>query len=164
MRIGSGYDVHRLIEGRELFLGGVSIDFPKGLLGHSDGDVVCHAIADALLGAVALGDIGKHFPPGDSKWKGVRGQVILGEVRGLLADEGFKPAQVDVTIVLEEPKLQPFVPGMRSAIAQALEISASVVSVKAKTNEGLGFLGRGEAVAAMAVATVVPWNSTSSDF
>ena len=163
MRIGLGYDTHRLVEGRALFLGGVKIDYPKGLLGHSDGDVVCHAIADALLGALALRDIGHHFPSSDPKWKGVSGSVILGQVKRLLEQEGYRPFQVDVTVVLEEPRIAPFVTKMRREIAGALGIDDSMISVKATTNEGLGSVGRKEAVAAMAVAVVVPWKNKSSD-
>ena len=162
MRIGLGYDIHRLVEGRPLFLGGVRIPYGRGLLGHSDGDVVCHAIADALLGAAALGDLGVHFPPGDPQWKGVSGPALLRHVRALLQSNGLDTDHVDVTAVLEEPKLAPFIEPMRQKIAEALGTSIAAASVKATTNEGLGLIGQREAIAAMAVASVVPWKNRSS--
>jgi 2-C-methyl-D-erythritol 2,4-cyclodiphosphate synthase len=162
MRIGLGYDIHRLVEGRPLFLGGVRIAHARGLLGHSDGDVICHAVADALLGAAALGDIGLHFPTGDPKWKGVSGPALLGEVRNLLQRDGLHPGHIDVTAVLEEPRLTPFIASMRQNMADALGINISAVSVKATTNEGLGPIGKRNAIAAMAVASVVSWKNRSS--
>jgi 2-C-methyl-D-erythritol 2,4-cyclodiphosphate synthase len=162
MRIGLGYDIHRLVEGRPLFLGGVRIEHSRGLLGHSDGDVICHAIADALLGAAGLGDIGQHFAPGDPQWEGVRGPVLLSHVRDLLKNNGLCPDHVDVTAVLEEPKLAPFIEPMRQAISVALGTNVSATSVKATTNEGLGLIGQKKAIAALAVASVVSWKNRSS--
>lgn len=162
MRIGLGYDIHRLVEGRPLFLGGIRIEYRRGLLGHSDGDVICHAIADALLGAAALGDIGLHFPPGDPQWEGVSGTALLSHVRDLLKNNGLSAGHVDVTAVLEEPRLTPFIKPMRLRIAEALGTSISATSVKATTNEGLGLIGQKEAIAAIAVASVISWKNRSS--
>jgi 2-C-methyl-D-erythritol 2,4-cyclodiphosphate synthase len=143
-------------------LGGVRIDHARGLLGHSDGDVICHAIADALLGAAALGDLGRHFPPGDPKWRGVSGPTLLGHVRNLLNESGLKPVHVDVTAIAEEPKLAPFIASMREAISETLGTCMAATSIKATTNEGLGLIGQNEAIAAMAVAVVEPWKNMSS--
>lgn len=154
MRIGLGYDVHPFVAGRALYLGGIKLDYPKGLQGHSDGDVLCHAIADAVLGAAARGDIGEHFPPNDPKWKGVRGATLLSHVQRLVAARGLSIRQVDATVILEEPKIAPFREAMRAEISSALGIDKESVSVKATTQEGLGAIGRGEGAAAIAVAIV----------
>ncbi len=154
MRIGLGYDVHAFVAGRAFFLGGIKLDYPKGLQGHSDGDVLCHAIADAVLGAAAHGDIGEHFPPNDPKWKGVRGPTLLSHVQRLVAARGLSIRQVDATVILEEPKIAPFREAMRAEISSALGIERESVSVKATTQEGLGAIGRGEGAAAIAVAIV----------
>ena len=155
MRIGFGYDVHRLIEGRPLILGGVHVPYEKGLLGHSDADVLIHAICDALLGAVALGDIGKHFPDTDERWKDADSRKLLREVANLVAREGFRISNVDATIAIEKPKLSPYIDQMRQNIASTLGIYIDEVSVKATTSEQLGFVGTGQGAAAHAVALVV---------
>lgn len=154
-RIGIGNDVHRLSRGRKLVLGGVTIPFGKGPVGHSDGDALAHAICDALLGAAALGDIGKHFPDTSSKWKSASSLLFLRQVRKLLDRAGFEIVNVDSTVGLERPKLAPDVPRMRRALAAALGIKTNQVSVKAKSGEGLDAVGRGEAVRADAVALIV---------
>ncbi|WP_148136418.1 2-C-methyl-D-erythritol 2,4-cyclodiphosphate synthase [Candidatus Formimonas warabiya] len=154
MRIGYGYDVHRLVEGRKLILGGVEIPYKLGLLGHSDADVLIHAIMDALLGAAALGDIGKHFPDSDPKFKGISSLFLLKTVRELLEEKGYRTHNVDAVIVAEQPKLAPFMQGMCRQIALALEIETDQVNVKATTTEGLGFTGTGEGIGAHAVVTV----------
>ncbi len=151
MRIGSGYDVHRLAEGRRLILGGVEIPFEKGLLGHSDADVLAHAIADALLGAAALGDIGKLFPDSDPQYEGADSLVLLGRVCSLLREKGFAIGNVDATVIAQRPKLAPFISSMREKLAKACGIPTAQVSVKATTEEGLGFTGAGEGIAASAV-------------
>lgn len=151
MRIGTGYDVHRLTEDRLLILGGVTIPYEKGLLGHSDADVLVHAIMDALLGAAALGDIGKHFPDNDPAYKGISSMKLLGHVRGLLEQNGYLVGNIDSTIVAQAPKLASFLPQMTENIAEVLGIDASQVSVKATTEEKLGFTGSGEGIAAQAV-------------
>jgi len=151
MRIGHGYDLHRLVEGRPLFLGGVQIPHPRGLLGHSDGDVVLHAICDALLGAMGIGDIGQHFPDTDERYRGVASSELLRHVGGLLREEGWALSNVDVTIHADDPRCAPHRLAMRSRIAELLEVEVVQVSVKAKTNEGIGAIGRGEAIAATAV-------------
>ena len=152
MRIGTGYDLHRLVEGRPLVLGGVTIPSDRGALGHSDADVVCHSVTDAVLGAASLGDIGLHFPDSDPRWKDASSLDLLARGAALLAARGFAIANVDVTIVLERPKLRPLIEAMRQAIAGCLDVDLSCVSIKAKTNEGVDAVGRGEAVAAHAVA------------
>ena len=154
MRIGHGYDVHRLVEGRKLILGGVEISYTKGLLGHSDADVLLHAISDALLGAVALGDIGKHFPDSDEKYKGADSLVLLKEVMSLLKNKGYKVVNVDATVLAERPKLAPYIDKMRQNIADALSVEVDCISVKATTEEGLGFTGAGEGIAAHALCLV----------
>lgn len=154
MRIGCGYDVHRLIEGRRLILGGVEIPYERGLLGHSDADVLLHAISDALLGAAALGDIGKHFPDSDPAYEGADSLELLRRIAGLLTEKGYEIVNVDVTVLLERPKLRPYIDRMRERISAALEIPVSGVSVKASTEEGLGFTGREEGIAAQAVALI----------
>ncbi len=154
MRVGIGYDVHRLEEGRRLVLGGVEIGHPLGLAGHSDADVVAHALVDALLGAVGLGDIGTHFPDTDERWKGASSLEFLRATAELLKQQGWRVVNADVTVVAEAPRLGPYVPKMRERLAGALDASPGSVSVKAKTPEGLGALGRGAGIAALAVACV----------
>jgi len=154
MRIGTGYDVHRLVEGRKLILGGVDIPHEKGLLGHSDADVLLHAICDALLGAAGLGDIGRHFPDTDPRYKGIASIVLLREVVGKLTGRGYRVNNIDATIVAERPKMSPHIPVMIANIADAVQADASAVNVKATTTEGLGAIGRGEGIAAYAVCTI----------
>jgi len=154
VRIGTGYDVHRLVADRKLMIGGVDIPFDKGLLGHSDADVLLHAICDALLGAAGLGDIGMHFPDSEPRYKGIASLMLLGEVARLLAVEGFFVHNIDATIVAEKPKMAPHIPAMVMHIAAAVKVERSAVNVKATTTEGLGFAGRGEGIAAYAVATI----------
>ena len=151
MRIGTGYDVHRLVEDRALIMGGVVIPYEKGLLGHSDADVLLHAIMDALLGAAALGDIGKHFPDSNEKYKGVSSMELLREVKKMLDEELFIVENIDATIIAQRPKLAPYIEEMRENIAEALQIDISQVNVKATTEEGLGFTGSGAGIAAQAV-------------
>ena len=155
MRIGMGYDVHRLTEGRELILGGVLIPFEKGLLGHSDADVVVHAIMDALLGAAALGDIGQHFPDTDPQYKGISSVLLLKHVGALLEEHGFTIGNIDATIIAQRPKLAPYRPAMVKNVAEALGISEDQVCIKATTEEGLGFTGRQEGIAAQAITLLV---------
>jgi 2-C-methyl-D-erythritol 2,4-cyclodiphosphate synthase len=154
VRVGFGYDVHQLVEGRELWLGGVLIPHPLGALGHSDADVLLHAVCDALLGAVALGDIGMHFPDTDARWKGADSKVLLKAVVDLLAERGWQVGNVDATLVLEKPKILPHVPAMRATMAPLLGVAEDAVSIKATTNERMGFVGRREGVCAHAVALV----------
>jgi len=154
-RIGSGYDVHRLVEGRKCIICGVDIPHDRGLLGHSDADVALHALADALLGAVALGDIGHLFPDTDPKWKGADSRILLRRVAEAVAAKGWRPGNVDVTIVAQTPKMAPYIGQMRANIAADLGIDVDAVSVKATTTERLGFTGRAEGIAAMATALVV---------
>lgn len=154
MRIGHGYDVHRLENGRKLIIGGVEIPFEKGLLGHSDADVLLHAISDALLGAATLGDIGKHFPPSDEKYKDADSRLLLREVSSLLREKGYKVINVDATILAEKPKMLSYIPEMRENIAKDLGLSVNEVSVKATTEEGLGFTGTGQGIAAHAVCLI----------
>jgi 2-C-methyl-D-erythritol 2,4-cyclodiphosphate synthase len=154
MRFGFGYDVHRLVKERKLILGGVEIPFEKGSLGHSDGDVLLHAIADALLGAAALGDIGRHFPDTDPKFKDISSLVILKHVGDLLRQQGFSIENIDSTVVLQQPKIAPYIDQMESVISSTLNLNPSQVSVKATTHEGLGFIGAGDGVAAYAVASI----------
>jgi len=154
MRIGTGYDVHRLVEGRKLILGGVEVPFTKGLLGHSDADVLLHAICDALLGAAALGDIGRHFPDTADKYKDIDSRILLRQVGQLLQKKGFSIVNIDSTIVAQQPKLASFIPAMAANIATSLEVSPELISVKATTTEGLGFEGRGEGISAQAVALI----------
>lgn len=156
MRIGTGYDVHRLTEGRLLILGGVTIPFEKGLLGHSDADVLVHAIMDALLGAAALGDIGQHFPDTDIKYMGISSITLLERVGELLKKNGYEVGNIDATIVAQAPKLAPFLEAMRENIAKALGLVTNQVSVKATTEERLGFTGSGEGIAAQAVCLLTP--------
>lgn len=152
MRIGNGYDVHRLVEGRPLIVGGVEIPHSTGLLGHSDGDVLLHALADALLGAAALGDIGGHFPDNDPRYKGISSLLLLEEVGEALGRAGYGIVNLDAVIVAERPKMAPHIPLMKEKIAAALGLETGQISLKASTNEGLGFCGRQEGIAALAVA------------
>ena len=154
VRIGQGFDTHALVAGRKLILGGVHITYDKGLLGHSDGDALLHAICDALIGAAGLGDIGRHFPDTDPKYKGADSRDLLRSVATMLAAAGWRPVNVDSTIIAEAPKLAPHIPGMVANIAADLEIAPDCVNVKAKTSEKLGFVGRGEGIAAEAVALI----------
>ena len=154
IRMGIGIDFHRLVRGRKLILGGVEVPFELGLEGHSDADVLLHAICDALLGAAALGDIGQHFPPGDPAYKDISSLVLLERVRELLAQAGYRPLQLDSVVIAEAPKLAPYIGEMRERIAGALGLPVGTVSVKATTCEGLGPLGRGEGIAAWAVALI----------
>ncbi|MBO6147510.1 MAG: 2-C-methyl-D-erythritol 2,4-cyclodiphosphate synthase [Lachnospiraceae bacterium] len=151
MRIGQGYDVHRLAEGRKLIIGGVDIPYEKGLLGHSDADVLLHAVMDALLGAAALGDIGKHFPDTDDRYKGADSMKLLEEVGGMLDKRMYFIENIDATIIAQAPKMRPYIDEMRNNIAGALGIDADQVNVKATTEEHLGFTGRGEGISASAV-------------
>lgn len=153
-RVGTGYDLHRLVEGRRLMLAGVHIPFDKGPLGHSDGDVVSHALCDALFGAAAMGDIGQHFPNTDPRWKDVSGPDFLGQTAVIIRHARWRIVSVDVTVLLEQPKLAPHADAMRREVALALGLDATAVSVKAKTNEGVDAVGRGEAIAAHAVAVI----------
>lgn len=152
MRIGFGYDVHRLVPNRKLILGGVDIPFVRGLQGHSDADVLCHAICDALLGAAALGDIGKHFPDSDQRFKDISSLVLLRHVHQLIAGVGLEIENIDTTVVLQQPKIAPYVQRMRENISASLGIGIDQVSVKATTSEQLGFVGLGEGAVAYAVA------------
>lgn len=152
MRIGQGYDVHRLVEGRKLILGGVEIPYEKGLLGHSDADVLLHAVMDALLGAAALGDIGQHFPDSDERYKGISSVELLKEVGKILQENGYLIENIDSTVIAQRPKLLPYRPQMAKNIADALGIEPDQVSVKATTEEGLGFTGVGEGISAQAIA------------
>lgn len=151
MRVGMGYDVHRLVEGRDLILGGVSIDYEKGLLGHSDADVLLHAIMDAVLGAAALGDIGKHFPDTDPAYKGASSISLLKAVCELIQIEGYKIVNIDATIIAQQPKMRPHIEQMRKNIADAMNMEMNCVNVKATTEEGLGFTGTGEGISSQAI-------------
>ena len=164
MRIGMGYDVHRLVEGRDLIIGGVKIPYEKGLLGHSDADVLLHAISDSLLGAAALGDIGKHFPDTDEAYKGADSLVLLRKVGELLLQEGFLIENIDATIIAQAPKMRPYIDKMRENIAGALDIEVNQVNVKATTEEGLGFTGSGEGISSQAVCMLTsPFNLTAGE-
>ena len=154
MRIGTGYDVHRLSENRRLIIGGVEIPYEKGLLGHSDADVLIHAVMDALLGAAALGNIGRHFPDSDGEYKNISSLLLLKRVCLLLKDNGYNTINIDATIIAQKPKLAPFIEDMRNNIADCLGISNEYVNVKATTEEGLGFTGSGEGIAAQAVCLI----------
>lgn len=154
LRIGNGFDVHKLVEGRPLILCGVEIPHTLGLLGHSDADVALHAAADALLGAAALGDIGKHFPDTDPKYKGADSRVLLRAVIEVLAQQGFAPSNIDITIIAQAPKISPYIARMRANVAEDLGLAVDRVSVKATTTEGLGYAGRKEGIAAMATAMI----------
>ena len=150
-RIGNGYDVHRLVEGRKLILGGVNIPYPLGLDGHSDGDVLCHALCDAILGACGAGDLGKHFPDTDNKWKGISSLVLLEKTGEIVAERGYQIVNTDATIVAQQPKLAPHIGAMTITIARTLKIDPDQVNVKATTTESLGFAGREEGIAAYTV-------------
>ena len=154
MRIGQGFDVHQLVAGRKLVIGGVEIAHDKGLLGHSDADVLLHAICDALLGAAALGDIGRHFPDSDARYKGIDSRALLRNVAALLKDRGLRVVNVDATIIAEAPRMAPHIPSMVANIAGDLAIEPHYVNVKATTTEKLGFTGRGEGIAAQAICLV----------
>ncbi|MGN0438827.1 MAG: 2-C-methyl-D-erythritol 2,4-cyclodiphosphate synthase [Lachnospiraceae bacterium] len=151
MRVGMGYDVHKLVEGRKLILGGVNVPYEKGLLGHSDADVLTHAIMDALLGAAALGDIGKHFPDTDDRYKGADSIALLRHVKGLLDKENYVICNIDATVIAQRPKLASFIPDMVVTISEALGLQLAQVNIKATTEEGLGFTGTGEGISAQAV-------------
>ena len=155
MRIGQGYDVHKLVEGRDCIICGVKIPYEKGLLGHSDADVALHALSDALLGAAALGDIGRHFPDTDERFKGADSRVLLREVVRMIEEKGYKVGNVDVTIVAQKPKMSPYIGEMRENIAKDLKVDIDAVNVKATTTEKLGFEGRGEGISATAVALII---------
>ena len=156
IRIGNGFDVHALVAGRPLILGGVTISHDRGLEGHSDADVLLHAVADAILGALALGDLGAHFPDTDPRWKGADSRALLRHVVGLAADRGYRVGNVDATVIAQAPRLAPHVPAMRANLAADLRCAVDDVSVKATTTERLGFTGREEGIAAQAVVLVVP--------
>lgn len=164
MRIGMGYDVHRLVEGRDLIMGGVKIPYEKGLLGHSDADVLLHAISDALLGAAALGDIGKHFPDTDPAYKGISSLLLLEKVAELLEEKGYLIENIDATIIAQAPKMRPHIDAMRENIAGALHISPEQVNVKATTEEGLGFTGSGEGISSQAICLLTsPFNLVAEE-
>lgn len=154
MSVGIGYDSHRLQPDRKLILAGVEIPHSLGLTGHSDADVLVHAVIDALLGAAALGDIGQHFPDSSEQYRGISSLLLLQQVSRLLAERRLHIVNIDVSVLLERPKLAPYIPAMRQNLADALQVATAVISVKAKTNEGMGFVGRGEGAAAIAVALV----------
>lgn len=154
MRVGMGYDVHRLVEGRDLILGGVKIEHSLGLLGHSDADVLLHAIMDALLGAAGLGDIGKHFPDTDPQYKGISSVRLLERVAELLTEKGYVVDNIDATIIAQKPKMRPFIPQMEENIAKALGIDVSQINVKATTEEGLGFTGTEEGISSQAICAL----------
>jgi len=155
MRIGHGYDVHRLVEGRKLIMGGVDIPWEKGLLGHSDADVLLHAIADALLGALAMGDIGKHFPDTDPAFKGADSMKLLEHVVGLIRAQGYAVGNLDATIIAQRPKMAPHIQAMRENVARACGVTVDRINVKATTEEGLGFTGTGEGISAHAVVLLI---------
>ncbi len=161
MRVGTGYDVHRLVENRDLILGGVKIPHTLGLLGHSDADVLLHAIMDALLGAAALGDIGKHFPDTDDKYKGISSIKLLENVRDLIMEKGYVVENIDATIIAQKPKLRPYIEEMEKNIAKALEISVDQVNVKATTEEKLGFTGSEEGISSQAVCMLASFYESS---
>lgn len=154
MRIGHGYDVHRLVEGRKLIIGGVEIPYEKGLLGHSDADVLTHAVMDAMLGAAALGDIGRHFPDSDERYKGADSIDLMEHVTALLRERGYKVGNIDCTIIAQRPKLAPYIPTMKKRLAEAAGVDEDCVNVKATTEEGLGFSGEGLGIASHAVALI----------
>jgi len=154
VRVGHGFDAHRLVEGRKLILGGVTVPFERGALGHSDADVLAHALADALLGAAALGDLGGRFPDSDARWKDADSMELLASCAQALREAGFRIGNVDATIVVDRPKLAPYVEAMRQNVARRLQIAREAVSVKAKSSEGLGYTGDGSGIAAFAVAKI----------
>lgn len=154
VRVGIGYDVHKLVEGRKLILGGVEIPYEKGLLGHSDADVLLHAIKDAMLGTVALGDIGKHFPDSDERYKGISSIKLLIEVNNKVTEKGYKVNNIDAIIIAQKPKMAPYIDSMRQKIAQALNIEIDDINIKATTTERLGFEGKGEGISSQAIVSV----------
>ncbi|MDD3796493.1 MAG: 2-C-methyl-D-erythritol 2,4-cyclodiphosphate synthase [Lachnospiraceae bacterium] len=156
MRVGLGYDVHKLAEGRELILGGVKIPYEKGLLGHSDADVIVHAIMDALLGAAALGDIGQHFPDTDPRYEGISSILLLEQVGALLEENNYIVENIDATIIAQRPKMMPHLPQMIENVAKALKLEKNQVNIKATTEEGLGFTGSGEGISAQAICALLP--------
>ena len=158
-RVGIGNDIHRLVEGRKLMLGGIEVPFDRGLLGHSDGDSLTHAICDALLGAAGLGDIGTHFSDKDPQYAGADSLILLSQVCSLLNERNFKVQNIDATILAERPKMMPHIPAMRSRLAETIGIDESQINLKAKTNEGLDAVGRGEAIAAQAIALISQFES-----
>lgn len=153
-RIGYGYDVHQLVEGRDFWLGGIKIPNTHGAKGHSDADVVCHVLCDALLGAANMRNIGYHFPPSDAKWKDVDSKILLAEVIRMIREVGYELGNVDVTVVLQEPKLNPHIPAMKTCLAQVMNVPEEDISIKATTSEWMGFVGRNEGIAAHAVALI----------
>ena len=155
IRIGHGFDAHRLVEGRPFVLGGVTIPFPRGPLGHSDADVLAHALSDAILGSCALGDLGKHFPDTDERWKGADSLRLLEACAAMAREKGYEIANVDATVVVQLPRLSPHLPAIRERLAAVLRVDADLVSVKAKTSEGMGYTGDGTGIAAYAVAALV---------
>ena len=161
-RIGIGYDIHQLDADRKLVLAGVNIPFTKGLLGHSDADVLAHAVCDALLGAAALGDIGTHFPDTDPRWQGASSLDFLRHAVKLIVEKGYRVANVDATVMVEQPKLKPYIQAMREQLAEVLAVDVDCVSVKAKTNEGLDAIGRGEAMAAQAIVLLITDQASGS--
>ena len=163
MRIGQGYDVHKLVEGQDLILGGVTVPYEKGLLGHSDADVLVHAVMDALLGAAALGDIGQHFPDTDPKYKGISSIALLKEVGALLEKEGYIIENIDATIIAQRPKLAAYRPQMAKNIAEVLHLEVNQVSVKATTEEGLGFTGSGEGISSQAITLLSHMRDFAAD-
>lgn len=163
MRVGMGYDVHKLVEERDLILGGVKIPYEKGLLGHSDADVLLHAIMDALLGAAALGDIGRHFPDTEEAYKGISSMKLLEHVRKLLDEKLYVIENIDATIIAQRPKMLPHIPAMRQNIAEALQIEVDQVNVKATTEEGLGFTGSGEGISSQAICAIEKITNFSYD-
>lgn len=154
MRIGHGYDVHRLVEKRPLIIGGVNIPFGRGLLGHSDADVLIHAVCDALLGAAALGDIGRHFPDTDERYSGINSRILLRRTAELIKENGYRTVNIDATVIAQRPRLAGFIPEMRKNISSDLNISEDCINIKATTEEGLGFTGGGEGIAAHAVCLI----------
>ena len=154
MRIGMGYDVHRLVEGRKLILGGIEIPYEKGLLGHSDADVLVHALMDAILGAMAMRDIGYHFPDTDEAYRDISSMVLLARVKAMMDDAGYELGNADITLMAERPKIAPYIDAMTESIANALEVSPDAIGIKATTTDGLGFVGRGEGMAAQAVVLI----------
>ena len=162
MRVGMGYDVHKLVEGRKLILGGVEIPYEKGLLGHSDADVMLHAVMDALLGAAALGDIGLHFPDTDPKYKGASSIKLLEHVGRLLEENGYMIENIDATIIAQRPKMRPHIDQMRENMAKALKIDVDQINVKATTEEGLGFTGSGEGISSQAICAIEKFTNYSS--
>jgi len=155
MRIGFGFDVHQLQEGRDFWLGGIHIPAPKGILGHSDADVLLHAICDAILGSLALGDIGKHFPDTDQSFKGIDSKILLEKVMELIAEKGYKIGNIDTTVVCQQPKIMPYALQMQTCIANICNIEISDISIKATTNETMGFIGREEGIVAYAVVLLL---------